>query len=103
MNDTVECPYCQYENDMTDALESLSSDNITDWECQNDECGEEFEVHVEFEPIFSSEKIVYEDCEKCGDATRDIAEKGRIYPWPKNTKENKLCRPCFGKLYFENQ
>lgn len=101
MNDTVECPYCEHENDATDALSELSSDNTTDWECSK--CGEEFEVHVEFDPVFSSEKIVYEDCEKCGKPTRDIHDKGRVFPWPKNIKETKLCGPCFGKLHFENQ
>ena len=99
MNDTVECPYCQYENDMTDALEGLSSDNTTDWECQNDECGEEFEVHVEFEPSFSAGKIVYEDCEKCGESTRDndIKKKGRVFPWPDHLTEETVCRFCFHK------
>ena len=102
MNDTVECPCCQHENDATDVLTNeLSSDNTTDWECSN--CEKEFEIHVEFDPCYSAEKIIYEDCQSCGDSTRDIAEKGRIFPWPENIKETKLCRPCFGKLYFENQ
>jgi len=35
MYNTVECPYCEYENDMTDALcDGLSSDNTLDWTCQ---------------------------------------------------------------------
>jgi len=99
MNDTVECPYCEHENDMTDALSELSSDNTTDWECSK--CGEEFEVHVEFEPSFSAGKIVYEDCEKCGDKTRDIKEKGRVFPWPGLIREKKICRTCFGKAHSE--
>ena len=59
--DTVECPYCKYENDMSDGCVDLLDDNKFDHECEN--CGEEFEVEVEFEPIYSANKIVYDTCE----------------------------------------
>lgn len=96
MNDTVECPYCEYENDMTDALsDGLSSDNTFDWECSN--CEEEFEVYVEFEPSYYPSKIEYVVCEKCGTETRDILEKGKVFPYPEHLKESKVCRSCFHK------
>lgn len=100
MSGTTECPYCEYENDMTDALsDGLSNDNTFDWECSN--CEEEFEVYVEFEPTYSAIKIEYVECERCGTETRDICEKGRIFPYPKNYKEKKICRPCFHKGLHE--
>ena len=90
MNGTVECPYCEYENDMSDALCYLE-DNTLDWECRS--CGEEFEVLVEFEPTYSASKIVYDDCDCCGKSTRDAYIKGRTYPFPNDFK--KLCHLCY--------
>lgn len=100
MSQTVDCPYCGHENDMSDALsDGLSSDNTLDWECS--ECEEEFEVQVEFEPSYSSNKIVYVNCEKCGTETRDPATKGTIFPWPKFIDQTTLCRSCFHKSHKE--
>lgn len=98
MNDTVECPYCGYDNDMTDALiDGLSSDNKFDWECQY--CEKDFEVFVEFEPSYSASKIEIIICELCGVATRDICEKGRTFPYPKHLKVNKICNSCYRTEY----
>jgi formylmethanofuran dehydrogenase subunit E len=93
MNDTVECPYCEHENDMSDGTVDLPSDNKFDHECSK--CGEQFEVEVEFEPSYWASKIVYVSCEKCGQETRDPATQGTIFPWPKSIKEKVVCRPCF--------
>ncbi|KHD86352.1 hypothetical protein NG54_03270 [Heyndrickxia ginsengihumi] len=95
MWDTVECPYCKHDNDMSDGLTDLPSGNKFDHECTN--CGEEFEVEVEFGPYYSASKIVYVECEKCGGETRDPAKKGSIFPWPESVEEKILCRPCFHK------
>lgn len=94
--DTVNCPYCGYENDMSDGCVDLPDDNIFDSECEK--CGKEFEVEVEFYPSYSAGKIIYEECERCNDKVRDIVKRGRICPYPKNIKEDKLCRECFSKL-----
>jgi len=99
MNDTVECPYCQHENDMSEGTVDLPSDNKFDHECEN--CEQEFEVEVEFYPSYSSGKIEYVPCEKCGDETRDSLKRGRVFPYPKNIKENVVCRPCFYKAIRE--
>jgi len=100
MFDTVECPYCEHENDMSNALcDGLSSDNTLDWTCRG--CEEEFEVHVEFEPSYSASKIVYVNCEKCGTETRDPAKRGCIFPWPQFIEQNILCRPCYRKSHQE--
>ena len=99
MYDTVECPYCGYENDMSDALcNGLSDDNTLDWECS--QCEEEFEVQVEFDPTFSASKIVYEDCDVCGKSTRDIYHDKRIFPYPEKYKGKKLCHECFCKGFI---
>ena len=95
MFDTVECPYCEHENDMSDGLIDLPSDNTFDHICE--ECEKEFEVFVEFEPNYSGSKIIYEKCEKCGTKTRDFAKRGKIFPYPKSVKENIVCKPCFYK------
>lgn len=36
--DTVECPYCGHENDMSDGCVDLPEDNKFDHECEK--CGE---------------------------------------------------------------
>lgn len=99
MNDTVECPYCGHENDMSEGTVDLPSDHKFDHECGS--CEREFEVQVEFEPTYSAGEIVYVNCEKCGTETRDPAKKGSIYPWPEFVEQNLLCRPCFRKAHQE--
>ena len=37
---TIECPYCGYENDTSDWLVDLPDDNCFDQECEN--CEKEF-------------------------------------------------------------
>ena len=99
MSDTVECPCCGKENDMSDALcDGLSSDNTIDWECQ--ECEEEFEVYVEFDPCYSASKIEYEECDMCNKKVRDIYKEGRIFPFPKSLEGKKVCKSCWIEQYF---
>jgi len=95
MFDTVECPYCEQENDMSEGTVDLPSDNKFDHECGS--CEREFEVEVEFYPSYAGMEIIYKNCEKCGTNTRDFAERGRITPFPKCLKENIVCKPCFYK------
>ncbi|GAA0491150.1 hypothetical protein GCM10008986_16520 [Salinibacillus aidingensis] len=102
--DTVECPYCEYENDMTEGTVDLPDDNKFDHECEN--CEREFEVHVEFNPSYSSGKIEYVNCEKCGNETREPAKRGKIFPFPQSLDENVVCKHCFYKGHnedFENE
>lgn len=97
MLDTVECPYCEHENDMSEGTVDLPSDNKFDHECE--ECEREFEVFVEFEPSYSAGKIEYSDCEICRKSTRDIYQKGRIFPFPKSLDGKKVCKTCWSKAY----
>lgn len=90
--DTVNCPYCGYANNMTDGLVDLPDSHEFDHECEN--CGEEFEVLVEFTPTYSANKIVYKKCELCGKVTRDYYTKGKAFPFPKKYN-NSLCNVCF--------
>lgn len=85
MYDAVECPYCEHENDMSDALcDGLGNDNTLDWECSN--CEKEFEIYVEFEPSYSASKIEYTNCSICNEPSRKVYEKGRVFPFPKKWK-----------------
>lgn len=93
MGDTVECPYCKHENDMSDGVTDLPSDNKFDQECTG--CGEEFEVFVEFTPSYSGSKIVYTPCEKCGRKEREVRRKGKVFPYPEDMKENVVCNSCY--------
>ena len=95
MFNTVECPYCGHDNDMSDGLVDLPSDNRFDHECEN--CEQEFEVYVEFQPIYSGIKIECVDCQQCGDKTRDPYEKGRVFPFPEHLKSKILCKKCYLK------
>ena len=104
MFDTVECPFCEHENDMSDGLTDLPSSNTFDHECEK--CEQEFEVIVEFNPSYSSEKIEYVNCEKCGEETRNPAKRGSIFPYPKSLMENVVCSPSFSTpncVDFENR
>lgn len=94
MYDTVECPYCGYENDMSDGCTDLPDDNKFDHECEN--CEKEFEVEVEFDPIYSANKIEYAKCECCNREVRGIYERGRVFPFPK-VREARLCQKCWFK------
>lgn len=94
MYDTVNCPYCEHENDMSDALcDGLSDDNKLDWTCRN--CDEEFEIYVEFDPIYTSSKIIYEKCGECGKETRDIYHDKRVFPFPKKLIGKRICHRCW--------
>lgn len=99
MFETVECPYCEHENDMSDGLTDLPSSNTFDHECEK--CEREFEVSVEFYPSYSGTEIEYIKCEKCGEEKRDIVYKGKIFPYPESLKETTVCRPCFHKAMRE--
>ncbi|AGN33770.1 hypothetical protein PANG_00051 [Paenibacillus phage PG1] len=95
---TVDCPYCEHENDMSDALcDGVPSDNKFDWECEN--CEKEFEVYVEFDPSYSASEIVIINCGSCGKETRDIYEDGRVFPFPKALIGKKVCRECWLEAY----
>ncbi|ASA22594.1 hypothetical protein [Paenibacillus donghaensis] len=98
--DTVDCPYCGYENDMSHALtDGLSDDNKLDWECQK--CDEEFEVTVEFEPSYSADKIVYHECDKCGTKTRNIYKRGMVFPFPESLEGKSFCKSCWAEAYLK--
>lgn len=92
-DDTVECPYCSHENDMSEGTVDLPDDNKFDHECSN--CGREFEVEVEFYPTYRSGKIEHVECEKCGNETREPANRGKTFPFPKSLQEDVVCKPCF--------
>ena len=87
---TVKCPYCGHKNEMRDYFESNEFDH-TCWEC-----GEEFEVYVEYEPSLSASKIEYDLCPICGELKRDVTLK---IPYVSEHKE--ICGECYRKLSYE--
>lgn len=97
MSETVECPYCGYENSMEH--DDFSS-NEFDHECTN--CEEEFEITVEWYPSYSAAEIVYEKCQKCGTETRNIYKKGKVFPFPE-IKETEICQSCFLYAHREKE
>lgn len=99
--DTVDCPYCEHENDMSDGTTDLPDSLTFDHECEK--CEKEFEVEVDFSPNYYSDEIIYEECERCKEPVRDSCNKGKTHPWPKNTEENVLCRNCFLKSHDEER
>ena len=91
MSDTIECPYCEHDNEIYDYEGAESFDQ----ECS--ECGEEFEVTVEYDPIFNSAKIEYENCIDCGKKYR---HSGKSFPIPEKyenieMKNYFVCPDCF--------
>ena len=87
---TVKCPYCGHKNEVRDYFESNEFDH-TCWEC-----GEEFEVYVEYEPSLSASKIEYILCPICGEMKRDVTLK---IPYVSEHKE--ICEECYRKLSYE--
>lgn len=102
MYDTVNCPYCNAENDMSDALcDGLNSDNKFDWECQ--ECEKEFEVYVESEPSFTASKIKYIKCDRCvRKALENIVNQDHVFHFLKHLKESHYVFNVTMKKYSKN-
>lgn len=99
MSNTVECPYCEHYNKVT--YDDHDGQDNFDMTCRN--CGEEFEVNVEYNPTYNSSKIEYFECDKCKEQDRDICKRGSCFPFPKNKQYNKLCHDCYVIEYFKEQ
>ncbi|WP_310877022.1 hypothetical protein [Priestia megaterium] len=99
-DETVDCPYCGHEHDMSEGTVDLPSDNKFDKNC--DICGEEFEVEVEFHPSYGASKIIYDTCDCCSETVRDFYRKGFVLPFPENLNGEVFCKPCFYKAYKED-
>ena len=41
-------------------------------------------------------------CEKCGRETRDLARRGKVFPYPKSLRENTVCMSCFFKGHHQD-
>ena len=95
MYDTVECPYCGYDNDMSDGLDDLPYENKFDHECY--ECERDFQVNVEFNPEYYASEIKYHKCDICGDLDREPKNKGFVHPYPK-TEADVLCTLCWKSM-----
>ncbi|RXZ84601.1 hypothetical protein EBB07_00875 [Paenibacillaceae bacterium] len=98
MSKEVECPYCEHENDLTEYLTDVRGDEF-DHECES--CEREFEIHVAYEPSLCSSEIVYENCQSCGDKTREPYKKGKVFPYPKHVEHDVICKSCWLKAYRE--
>ena len=91
----VECPYCEYDNE-------TEMDGCTEYDQECSNCGEEFEVTVEFDPCFTASKIECHDCLECG-------KNYRFEGWcSTSTKyshlkynERFVCRSCEYKIFEE--
>jgi DNA-directed RNA polymerase subunit RPC12/RpoP len=87
----VECPYCETDND----VELEGSDGF-DHICTG--CDKEFEVAIEFEPIFSGIEIVHKNCVDCG---KEYRFEGTSHPIPDKYRELYakknyfVCKSCF--------
>ena len=91
---TATCPHCENECDMNDFENDCTE---MDWECEH--CLKEFHIKVEYDPIFNSSKIKIKTCGACHKDTREYAEKGRRFPYPK-TQHQILCNECYYKMIF---
>ena len=53
--DTIDCPWCDHEHQPTGCHETDDGE----WECEN--CGETFDVLIEYDPMYSTSKSECED------------------------------------------
>ncbi|GKU76880.1 hypothetical protein [Paenibacillus sp. L3-i20] len=98
MSNLVDCPYCEYENDVSDSHQDPSN-NKFDFECGS--CEKEFEVEVEYNPNYSASEIVWVKCQSCGTETREPYSKGRIHPFPKFIVHDCICEKCWKEAYVK--
>jgi transcription elongation factor Elf1 len=75
MDDSIECPYCGCDNEIT--YDDHDGNDEFDMECKN--CNEEFEVTTTWYPTYDSSKIEYKKCIDCGEEYR---VEGKSYPKP---------------------
>jgi len=86
----LECPYCEEECD----LDYYEGDSFEE-ECPN--CGKDFKVEVEYDPVFRTSQFNYVECEECR-RTFD-KEYGARVPSPKGyNSKSSLCDSCWFKL-----
>lgn len=78
----LKCPYC--DSCVDEYLEFDSSDDTLIHECN--ECGEEFEITVEYNPEYFVSKIEYTNCDQCG---KKINERASF-----EYKNKKFCERC---------
>ena len=95
----AKCPYCDFENEVD--LCDVEDNTIENFVCEN--CEEEFDVFIDYDPVLHSRKIEYIKCDCCGKKYKDleINKKHFCQPWPVNTEFNNLCKRCFSKQEFE--
>lgn len=89
MADVVDCPICGVENEISDLWE-LGTE--FDHECQ--ECGEEFEVSVEYEPSLSAQKIKRVKCDKCKKDVRSVTRTALFSSCPVHLEGMSICDEC---------
>ena len=80
MYDTVECPYCGHENDMSDGCIDLPDDNKLDHECEN--C---------------------QNCKNCDKCENDICIKCKEGYYKTNNYECEICNSKAVYIVFDNQ
>lgn len=86
--DTVECPFCEEENEINDEVADCGNNDSFDKECVG--CEREFEVSIEVELHFHGSVIEYETCEECDKLVRHFNTF-------MSTREKLLCYPCLFK------
>lgn len=91
----AKCPYCGEMNDMTEALAEgyEDKDGKFDWTCRA--CDGEFEVVVEWEPKFEVAKIIWTECQKCGELVRHTHKRENTFPFPKSLEGKEVCPWCY--------
>lgn len=89
----IECPYCE---------ETIEIDDFEDeFEQGCPHCEEEFKVEVEYEPVFSTSKFNYVECEEC-ESKFDKDYSVRV-PAPKGYEpKSSLCFECFCHLQIKD-
>lgn len=89
MEAVVDCPICGVENEICDLWElGIEFDH----ECQ--ECGEEFEVSVEYEPSLSAQKIKWVKCDKCKKDVRSATRTALFNSCPVHLEGLSICDEC---------
>jgi DNA-directed RNA polymerase subunit RPC12/RpoP len=93
----AECPYCEHDNE-------IELDGCEEWDHECENCGEEFEITIEYDPIINTNKIIYKECIDC---KREYRYTGQSFPQPNKYKniaieEYYVCENCYCTEHFKD-
>lgn len=90
----TDCPYCESQIE----INYIETDS---WNEECSECGENFEIYIEYDPILHSRKYNMQKCIICENKFDKTWSSQQPMPKPYHGKDN-ICNNCFQKLVIKS-